>query len=522
MPENNSWSADEFFVDFSGTQTSSIEFPTFSPLEFHQGIHVTINEPRARRHPETGRLVYSVVEPMSGHYSPDINDVYYSRSMSSFFRLVEVVYEGDEIWHRIEWCEHPDEDYRAEHEIYADWEFNEPFEYEDGRWYVVMQPRNGYLGGSYERGNVWYSELNEEEFRLGAHVRDSFFGQENTFRITWVGNGARDDGYSVEITDESVTDISPAMFTNIGRRIPLVSFEQEFSGNGDRVATELYNLGIGNSRYSEGYHMAEGRRDRDSDRFCFVETDSSCGYELIFQKVDLSDRDMADKISEAQRIMKKLRDEEQIRLSAACGFHVHVDVSNWGMREIVSAYHLWNYLEDTIFRFASAFWNLHREEEVGGGYSRAVPKGYEGRAQIGRALSERRDALNFSHILRERSNCGCGAGWYEDWENCTCNLAQPTLEFRVFNATINQRKIRAYLAFCVAFVNAVKDTEFTPVDYPEMLWRGTKRTEGEDWFDMSTERVKFILEKLPLTNDERSDIEYCFRNSSLSSVIEFI
>jgi hypothetical protein len=273
--------------------------------------------------------------------------------------------------------------------------------------------------------------------------------------------------------------------------------------------------------------MSEARHNiDDSDRICYVETDSSCGYELIFSKINLKNRTEAQKISEAQAILRKLKDEGNIRLSARCGLHTHVDVSEWGMKEIVSGYHLWNYLEDTVFRFSSAFWATHRDEEVGGGYSTPVPKGYTGRANVARAINERRDALNFSHILRAKSNCRCGASIYEDWANCTCNLAQPTLEFRVFNATMNPRKIRAYLAFSVAFVNVAKNHEHTPEIFPEMRWRGTHIKEldinGTTWEERSKERMSYILEKFPLTNSEKSDVAYCFRNSSLEPVLELL
>ena len=402
---------------------------------------------------------------------------------------------------------------------------NEPFlRGED--WYVVMGGSGFY---SYQVGQIWYSENNEREFRLGQTISYDVFGTENTFRIEWVDEEHDidfNDGYSEEIEEIDVREIAPVIATNIGREVPSVSFEQEFSGNGDLVEKKLYLEGFATNRFAEAYHNSEGRFENpDNNRFCYVETDSSCGYELIFDRMNLRNREEAEKISAVQTILRGLKNEGLIKLSARCGFHIHVDVSDWGMKEIVSAYHLWNYLEDPIFRFSSAFWNGHRDEEVGGDYSTPVPKGYLGRRDIGRNLSERRDALNFSPILRARGNCNCSANFYEDWANCTCNIRQPTLEFRVFNATLNQRKIKAYLAFCIAFVNKAKSFDFTPEVFPEMRWLGTYRTQsqnGKSWIENSVERINFIMNEFPLTGSEKSDVMYCLRNCSLEPVLEYL
>jgi hypothetical protein len=422
---------------------------------------------------------------------------------------------------------------------YRGYDLNEPFEY-GPYWYVVMEevPNRHY----YE-GQVWFSEREGYEFFLSTPQRPTLFGSNNGFRIIWADEDSEpepeydphdyddyaiDDGYSVENEDaDEIGEVTPVINTNIGRTVPPVSFEQEFSGNGDAVARRLYAEGFAITPRVEGYHNSNGRYERtdDTNRFCYIETDSSCGYELIFDRISLNSRAQAEKVAAVQSILKEFKSDGTIALSAKCGFHVHVDVSDWGMKEIVSAYHLWNYLEDPIFRFASAFWGTHRDEEVGGGYSTPVPKGHTTRTMIGRTLSSRRDALNFSPILNAMGNCSCNASFYEDWANCTCNLRQPTLEFRVFNATLNQRKIRAYLAFCVAFVNIAKSAEFNPTDFPEMRWQGTFTKRGINelaWEDCCLERIRFILEKFPLTQAEKTDIQYCLRNSSLDTVMELL
>lgn len=508
--------------------------------------------------------VYSPMAPFGWRITNPLNgvacrtgDCFWSSHFGAPFRLLNSV--GDGVWDvefPEEWNElpnplygiditnavtddpfqldaEPDEEIEVEVE-FTGWAAGRPFNY-GLRDYVVMASSNEASVYDYEEGQVWFCEYEGAEFRLGRRVRENLFGSTHSFRITWIEpqHYEVEDGYSVETEDSNVSAVAPQIATNIGREVPPVSFEQEFSGNGDMVARRLYDEGYCMFNHADSYHGSSGRYNRtnfDGDAFCYVETDSSCGYELIFDRLELRDRGQALRISNVQTILKGLKDEGHINLSARCGFHVHVDVSNWGMKEIVSAYHLWNYLEDPIFRFASAFWNTHRDEEVGGGYSSPVPKGHTNRRDIGRILDGRRDALNFSPILNARSNCSCSATFYEDWQNCSCSVSQPTLEFRVFNATLNQRKIKAYLAFCIAFVNKAKEIEFDPVNFPEMRWSGTNRKSGADsadgtyksWDDATIERVKFIMNEMPFTGAEKGDINYCLRNSSLASVMEWV
>jgi Putative amidoligase enzyme len=527
---------------------------TFHDIRYHpdNGFPIAVNEPR----PVYGISDYAwdVVDPIPGYFCSD-GFVFWSERFNLKFRLLELIDRETNTWSTsfidLEFVE--DSEPEPEVEIaaeFTDYHLNRPFLYVN-RWYVVMGVDElsdyynsrafGNIEPTFNENGVYFCEYVGTDYRLGVRVRTDLFGSENAFRITWIEPEPDYDddyydepdysGYSEEIEDVDVREIAPILHTNVGRTIPMISFEQEFSGDGDKVAKILYDNGFCTHPHAEAYHSSEGRYEITvgTNRMCYVETDSSCGYELIFDRINLRNREEAENVAKIQTILRRLKDEGSIRLNARCGFHTHVDVSDWGMKEIVSGYHLWNYLEDTIFRFASAFWTGHRDEETGNNYSVPVPKGHLGRADIGRVLDGRRDSLNFSPILSARGNCSCNATFYEDWANCTCNIRQPTLEFRVFNATLNPRKIRAYLSFCVAFVNKAKSFDFAPGDFPEMRWQGTTRKnairasdELMGWQEATAERIKFIVNEFPLTNSEKSDILYCMKNSSLEEALELI
>ncbi len=532
--------------------TNSDEDITFSTgFSYHSnGFPITVNEP------VYNSIGWFVIDPIPGYFCGQGFN-FYSNLYGLNFRLEN--YNADVNSWSVSWPvraeETPEieEEELEEEELEAEftrYSLNRPFLYMN-QWYVVMgiDEASDYFNSScvgnfpeFRPGNFYFCDYHGQDFELGVQVRNNLFGSSTAFRCSWVEAAEPDydpwdtdeyheddSGYSEEREDNDVRGIVPTLHTNIGRTIPPISFEQEFSGDGDKVARALYEEGFAIHPHAEAYHNSEGRYNSDSRRMCYVETDSSCGYELIFDRINLRSREEAERVSQVQTILRRLKAEGTIRLNARCGFHAHVDVSDWGMKEIVSGYHGWNYLEDTAFRFASAFWESHRDEETGSTYSAPVPKGHFGRREIGRILSNRRDSLNFSPILSARGNCVCNATFYEDWENCTCDVRQPTLEFRVFNATLNPRKVRAYLAFCVAFVNKAKSFDFTPGDFPEMRWQGTHNktpliigNEEIDWLNASVERIKFIMNEFPLTNAEKDDILYCLKNSSLSEAAERI
>ena len=189
-----------------------------------------------------------------------------------------------------------------------------------------------------------------------------------------------------------------------------------------------------------------------------------------------------------------------------CGLHIHVGLNRdrsaktgaFTMEQVSSLYHLWNYLEDTIFRLGSANWKGHRSQH-GNSYSPATAKG----VRMESLVSMGRCSLNIGNYLGYMRYGGASSG----------NI--PTVEFRVFNTSANQRKIRAYAALCQALVAFAADNAVTAENYPVFAW-----TQNEEPDVLATkERLTFILDKLPLTNAERQDILYCAERSSLVSCI---
>lgn len=292
----------------------------------------------------------------------------------------------------------------------------------------------------------------------------------------------------------------------------LVSVEQEIGKGREYIASAFFSGGFSLHDYASGYHSG------DDGGFCRVEDDASVNAEIIYGKLRLSDPAVAQRFEDALCVVRDAITEGEVKLDMRCGLHVHVDAKGLGMREITNLYNLWNHVEDTVYRLGSANWRCHRTAVANTNYAPPTMKGLEGHAAIGEFFNGSRGALNLSNYLASRSRCHCGAFAYAAWEDCTCDLPKATVEFRVFNATANIRKVHAYTALSLGMVEAARRLTITPDDFPVHAF---DRRHAETLRD--TDATKKALEvifggMIPLTDSEREDLSYCARNSSVAEV----
>jgi hypothetical protein len=295
------------------------------------------------------------------------------------------------------------------------------------------------------------------------------------------------------------------------REARLISIEQEIGGGAEYIATAFHHAGLSNYRDMLGYHSSAGRGF--SPGFCHVEEDGSVNGEIIYGKLRLQDNAIAARLEEALMLVRSKIAEGEARLDMRCGMHIHVDGKGLGMHAVESLYHLWNHLEDTIYRMGAAHWRAHRTAIADYNYAPATTKGLMSRAEIGSFFDGHRGGLNLQNYLGARGNCSCGAFDFASWEDCTCDLRKATVEFRVFNATANLRKVHAYTALSLAMVEASKRLTVTPEDFEPFNFDRTSKTPNEA---QTLKALGFIFETLPLTETEREDLAYCARNSQVA------
>ena len=294
-----------------------------------------------------------------------------------------------------------------------------------------------------------------------------------------------DEACMEQISDDIESEARPKLALQIpalpDRPARLVSMEQEIGGDGQAAVDALHSEGLTSEQYMRGYHSGGSGQD-----FCYVEEDGSVDGEIIYSRLRLDSPRVARRLEDALSVVQNLISEDEIGLDSRCGFHIHVGLSYsegvpcYSMESVVSLYHLWNYVEDVVFRLASANWRHHRTERADCNYAPPTPKNLAGVRSVGRGMQRERGALNLSNFLAARGYCSCGAFDFGTWSECTCPLEKATVEFRVFNATANKRKIRAYTALCLALVAYAERNTCTAETHPVAAWRGTSMLDSAD------------------------------------------
>jgi hypothetical protein len=80
--------------------------------------------------------------------------------------------------------------------------------------------------------------------------------------------------------------------------------------------------------------------------------------------------------------------------------------------------------------------------------------------------SDRYNAINLGNYLDIIRVCQCGSMALADSRSCSClrPSSRPTVEFRLWNATLNARKARTYVSISTAIVEAAAKNDSQPKD----------------------------------------------------------
>lgn len=305
-----------------------------------------------------------------------------------------------------------------------------------------------------------------------------------------------------------------------GRRTHrMISVEQEIGAGREIIPSTFYAQGLSAQNNMSGYHSSPSGHGPLLQNFIHVENDASVNAEIIYCRMRLDMSTVADQFERGVRIVRAGIAAGQVRLDARCGLHIHVDMRGMGVQHVANLYNLWNFLEDTIFRMSAACWPKHRTELNGGSYSHVTPKGMTSNRAITEAMRQSgRGAMSLGGYLSQITRCRCGAILqYGSWEDCTCEMNKPTVEFRVFNTTANLRKMNAYTALSLALVEHARHTEISAGNFPSMPWLGTRHL--HEFPDAEhIRRCSYILQEMPFTEQEKANLAYCMKASSLSGL----
>lgn len=394
----------------------------------------------------------------------------------------------------------------------------------------IVALRCYHCGYEVEEPNVWIAQGNPGEALCFGCMDNQC---PRCRRITTLGYTDETTGNSIcrrchndlassapEVFDDN-SDVSFQMESTPARPIRTCSLELEMATEGSNLAAQLYRESLSSFDYVAEYHTSNGST---LSNVCHVERDSSipsAGGELIFDRLNLDETDDPPRLYSALRVARSLAPALQTNLR--CGVHIHVDAHNFGIGDVRNLVLLTNYIEDPLYRLASAMYTQHRGTE----YSQPVDKGPFGdRRQFGVRFfrnNGHRSALNVAPYWESIANCQCGAALVGEHATCECSLGRCTFEFRYFNGTTSMRKLLAYIAICQSLCALAKQLpDVSESDFPPMEFVHTitlpehMQDEGKT---MWQERLTWMLKNLYFSDSERAAIRFTAENCLIGQTL---
>ena len=188
-----------------------------------------------------------------------------------------------------------------------------------------------------------------------------------------------------------------------------------------------------------------------SDTEWVVKADGSVsrGGEMVSPPLNFDDPEQRSQVNKAIAALRSTG----ATTGEAAGIHIHVDASDLTAEQVACVARTFVKFEDIIYRLATSGW---RSLRPGGasyckpltqtqitGLSRAKTKAQVYNAYFGRRISEA-DVRNL-HVSHSDAARYYGLN-LQSW------FYRGTIEFRVFNSSLNADRIQAYIAVCVALV----------------------------------------------------------------------
>jgi len=322
---------------------------------------------------------------------------------------------------------------------------------------------------------------------------------------------------NVEVQPIEVEDL--LLESTPARPVRVVSIEQEFTtsgpGAGNAVARALYQGQL--SPWSEQMRYHAGNHDFPAH----VEFDRSVdpGGELIYNRLSLDNAEDADAMHRIVNIVNQEAEAGRIEFNVRCGTHIHIDLHGFTIEDSRGYVTLYNYLEDPIFRFASAGYADHRAIIAGTEYANPIMKGsWTNARQFGVEFlrnASHRDSLNMEHFYNAfRQGCSCGAIEFGNMEECVCSRPKCTAEWRVFNGTRDPRALMAYVSFVQSLTAFCQGRTIDPSDFePLGFERGISFVNSdkigpkhENMIEAWRPRLHWIFRNLQFQPQEKSNI----------------
>lgn len=217
--------------------------------------------------------------------------------------------------------------------------------------------------------------------------------------------------------------------------------EVEFGGSRSAALTAIHRAGLGPA--TEHNYMGH------SDTHWIVKSDASVsGGELVSPPLDFDDPDQRAQVDRAIAALT----EAGCTTDPSAGIHVHIESRDMDAKQVAAVGRLFAKFEDAIYRLASSGWNTMRPGATS--YARRLTDSQK--TGIARARNE---------AQLKRAYYGSDSTWHRGHGDparyCGLNLHshfyRGTIEFRVFNSSMNAERVQCYIAVCIALVQDARN-----------------------------------------------------------------
>lgn len=277
--------------------------------------------------------------------------------------------------------------------------------------------------------------------------------------------------------------------------------EVEFGGSTQAVITAMREAGLSNNDRLYGYVG-------NSETEWVVKTDASVagGGELVSPPLDFDDPDQRGQIDRAFAALARAG----ATTDRNAGVHVHIDASDLSPEQIGGVARNFTKFEDAIYRLASSGWQSIRSGAST--FCKPLERDKVERLAKARTREQVQRAWYGTNDRWGTTSHGHTSRYYG--LNLHSWFYRGTVEFRVFNSTMNAKRAQAYVVLCMAIVQDARNGRKRSINKVFALGDMANGTVTEKKvLHHLCQFLRWENETSPISKEDLDLITYCWKNS---------
>lgn len=275
--------------------------------------------------------------------------------------------------------------------------------------------------------------------------------------------------------------------------------EVEFQGSTERVLAELVSRGLAQSRSMSNY-------SQNSDTYWIVKGDASVerGGELVSPPLLMDDPDQRGQVAKAVEALTAAG----VQPHQTAGIHVHINASDLDGKQVVGVARTFTKFEDQIYRIASSGWLTVRNYRWCKPIERATVE------KIAKARTKEQLATAWYGAREAHHMSGHGHHSRYHGLNLHSYFYRGTIEFRIFNSSINIKRIEAYIILAMAIVQDGRDGKLRSIN--KVFKLGDMKAgilPDKKAFHHLCQMLRWENDISPISKEDLALISYCWKNS---------